>query len=72
MLGRQATGQLGFGDLSMDMFYRYGGHKYADQCNWQKNLVQGAMVLAPFSDCIDADFLAAGPGRGNASGYGFG
>ena len=29
------------------------------------------MVFAPFSDWVDIDFLAAGPGWGNASDFSF-
>ena len=67
-------GPLGLADLPMKpaLEWRYGGHTYAGQCIWQKNLAQGAMVLAPFSDWADVNFLAAGPGRGNASDHGFG
>ena len=71
--GRQATGLLVLADFLTDLlFFRYGGRTYAGQCIWQKNLAQGAMVLAPVSDWADVDFPAASFGRGKASDYGFG
>ena len=67
------SGSVGFGWFADKLILpRYGGHTYAGQSIWQKNLAQGAMVLASFSDWADVDFLAAGFGRGNPSDYGFG
>ena len=71
--GRPLGGLLGLAGVPMDIsFTRYGGHRYAGQCIWQKNLVQAAMVFAPFSDWVDDDFHAASPGWCNAGDYGFG
>ena len=64
------SGSIGFADSNI--LQRYGGHTYAGQSIWQKNLAQGAMVLAPFAYWADVDFLAVGPGRGSPSDYGFG
>ena len=70
---RPLSGLLGLAGVPTYVcFTRYGGRTFAGQSIWQKNLAQGAMVLAPFSDWADIDFLVAGPGRGNASDYGFG
>ena len=52
--------------------FRYGGHRHAGQCIRQKNLAQDAMVLAPFFDFADVDFLAAACGRFNASDFSLG
>ena len=64
------SGSIGFADSSI--LQRYGGHTYAGQSIWQKNLAQGALVSASFFDWADVDFLAAGFGRSNPSDYGFG
>ena len=52
--------------------WRYGGHTHAGQCISQKNLAEDEMVLAPFFDCADVDFLAAACGRVNASDFSLG
>ena len=74
-IGVWAAGKNLFGSgrfANKRVLSRYGGHSYAGQCIWQKNLAPGAKVLAPLSNWAFVNSLAAGPGRGNTSDYGFG
>ena len=71
--GRPFGDLLGWAGVPTDKcIMRYGGHKYADQCIWQKNSDPDVALLAASHGGADVDHSAAGPGRGNACCHGAG
>ena len=73
MCGRPLGSPLMLAGVPVDKcFTRYGGHRYAGQCIWQKNLEPDAALLAVSHGGADVHNPAAGPGRGNACYHGAG
>ena len=67
MYGRPPGGLLELAGVPVGMYFvRYGGHRYAGQCIWQKNLEPDEALLAASYGGADVYHSAAGLCRGNA------